>query len=342
MLQKTCGACQRTYTAEGDFLSGTSRWRICSQSLLWFNCSCGSTLVMKKGSYPWYSPENALGKAALGVFNSLANKDHIPHVPSVVMQITRLLEEVELDTAKVARLLRGEPVISAFLIASANNLKNRQGATITNIEHAVVYVGRKTLKELVQLSGLASFETKAALYPAKRFWREAQLAGFATEQVARDFAPEVEGDLAFLAGSLANIGKLLGAIILPAQVDAVVAKQVDPKTVANWRCHEPAATDHTILGEIAAVLWGLPDFVRDACARHHDLTKLFRPTGPRSAPTLTDVTAVGVQLAHWVDLEAYQVQTDILDAFRARVGLPEPELDRFAAELTLRARSLQL
>lgn len=278
---------------------------------------------------------------ARSVFNSLAGKDQIPYVPSVVLEISHLLEKNEMDVAAISQLLRSEPIMSAFLLATANNLKHSSGTKITSIQHAIVYVGKKTLSELVQLSGLTSFQSNAARYPQKRFWRESQLAGFATEQVARNFAPEVEHDLAFLAGSLANIGKLLASILYPDDVDEVVRRQADPKTVANWRAHEPSATDHTILGEIASVLWGLPDFVRDACARHHDLSKLFRPSGPNSTPNLVDVTAVGVQLAHWIDLEAYQIEKGILEAFRAKVGIEEAELDTFAAGLTQRARSLQ-
>lgn len=342
MLQKTCATCQRTYAAEADFLRETSRWRVCSQRHLWFNCACGSTLVMQKGSFPWYSPAAVLSEPARGVFNALANKDHIPHVPSVVMEVVRLLEAPELDVPKVSHLLRGEPVLSAFLLAAANNLRIGDGKAIASIEHAIVYVGKGTLAELVHLSGLSAFASKAARYPQKRFWREAQLAGFATEQVARSFAPSVERDVAYLAGSLANIGKLLAAILFPAVVDRVVGAQSDPKTVGNWRQHEAPAIDHTILGEIAAVLWGLPDFVRDACGKHHDLAHLFRRTQPETPPTLNDVTAVGVQLGHWLDLEAFQIETAILDGFRARLGLNVTELDEFAANLVVRARTLQL
>jgi HD-like signal output (HDOD) protein len=342
MLQKTCATCQRTYASEGDFLRGTTRWRVCTLGHLWFNCNCGSTLVLIKGTYPWYAPTKAMSDDAAGVFNRLANKASIPRVPSVVMEITRLLEEPEINVPAIAKLLRAEPVISAFLIAAANNMKAATGTKITSLEHAVVYVGKKALAELVQVSGLSSFQPKTGKFKRERFWRESQLAGFATEQVARSFAPAVGNDLAFLAGSLANIGKLLAAILHPEDVDDLVGAQANPKTVGNWRLHETDEIDHTILGEIAAVLWGLPPFVRDACARHHDLTKLFIPNGPQFAPSLVDVTAVGVQLAHWIDLEAFQIERDILDAFRARMGLGEAELEQFASGLIVQAKSLRI
>lgn len=341
-VQKTCGTCQRTYAKAEDFLAGTSRWRQCSAESLWFNCGCGSTLVMRKGTYPWWNPALAMGPLAKSVFHRLADRDSIPHIPTVVMEVTELLQAEDLDVPKIALMLKREPVLSAFLLATANNLKHAGGKKITLIDHAIVFVGKKTLSELVQMAGLATFRARSTTFPVQRFWREAQLAGFATEQVARSYAPALGADHAYLAGSLANLGKLLGAIIMPETTDAIVAKQTSPRTVGNWLKLEHAERDidHTVLGEIAATLWGLPDFIRDACASHHDMTKLFRKAPPKEPPTLMDVTAVGVQLAHWVELDAFQVETKILDAFRARVGIDVAELERFADELTKKSQSL--
>ena len=66
---KKCKSCGREFRSERDFFENTSRWTICSQNNLWFDCSCESTLMLTKGKYPWYSPDKHMGIESSSVFN---------------------------------------------------------------------------------------------------------------------------------------------------------------------------------------------------------------------------------------------------------------------------------
>ena len=71
---KTCAVCQRHYRKPEDFTKDTSRWAKCQSGFLWFNCSCGSTLVLSQGKFPWYSPADEMSPTSQSLFNRSAKK----------------------------------------------------------------------------------------------------------------------------------------------------------------------------------------------------------------------------------------------------------------------------
>ena len=162
--EKTCRTCGRVYKSEKDFLRDTSRWRICDMRHLWFNCSCQSTLMIKKGKYDWYSPDLFMGKEAQGVFNKLGNLNDLPHLSNSVMEIQQALTSAEdVDMKQLAAQIKKEPFIGAAVLHTAEVQRStRSGSAnpIESIEHAVVYIGAKSLSDIVTSAAIRSFSIR--------------------------------------------------------------------------------------------------------------------------------------------------------------------------------------
>jgi len=197
----TCAVCNRAYHSESDFLNGTSRWRVCSLGHLWFNCSCGSTLLVKKGKYPWYSPEKFMSEEAKGIFNTLGNIKNLPHIPNSIMQLQQTLTDPDASPRAIANHLKSEPVMATQLLKIAENLRksrNPQNPPIISIEHAVVYIGFKSVKDLVLAASLRTFKIPESKFHVENYWAESLLTGSITEYLARKFSIPLPEDQLFL------------------------------------------------------------------------------------------------------------------------------------------------
>jgi HD-like signal output (HDOD) protein len=338
---KACATCKREYRTETDFLSDTRRWRVCTSGHLWFNCSCGSTLMIPKGKYEWYSPEKFLRGETKSVFNKLGNLKDLPHIPTVVMELQLLLQDPDTSPKAIATALRKDPVLATQLIQLAENLRksrNPANPPIKSLEHATVYVGHKTMSDLVMTCALRSMPLPPSEFDAQAFWEESYLTGALAEALVTRFQLKLNLDEVYLAASLCNIGKLILAFCFPPLVTKISRDVKDPKTHATWRQAEAAYQfpAHSILGEIAASLWGMPELVMLASRRHHDLAD----ESGKLPFHLYDVIALANQLCHWVNSDPHRIEEPVLRSYTRKLGLSDPDVENLAAELLVVRRAI--
>ena len=327
---KVCGCCGRQFFKEDDFLLDTSRWRVCDRGHLWFNCGCGSTNMIEKGRYPWYKPEEAMSPGAGNLFNKVPALKQLPHIPATVMELQKVLEDENATSARIAAAAKGSPIIAANILKIASH-RVTTGVRITSLEHAVSYLGFTGIGDIVITASLQEFSfTTLAFQPAK-FWESSLLCGSVGEFLAREYDAEVSGDVAFIAASLCNIGKVVGAICFPETTDRIFNSTMDVRDLQNWSEGEKKhqAYDHSILGEIGAVFWGFPEFVLDAVMTHHRL-----PEGFDDPYCLSHIVALANQVTHWLELCPSRMDNELLHQLRERMGIAEAELSEIVDELS--------
>lgn len=326
---KECASCKRSYNSVEDFMTNTSRWRVCESGHLWFNCSCQSTGIIVKGKFPWYSPTTRLGVRARSFFNELAELKNLPHLPTVVLELQQLIEKPGVDSAQIASVMKRNPLIAGNVIRMANDLK-RAGAShqISSLEHAVAYLGMDTLEELVLAAGVQSFSFPTQKFNHQAFWERSFLVGRISEGLAKRFAPHLNPDEIYIAGCLANLGKVAMAICFPTDCDRVAKEVENPKKLPTWQVAEQnlGVYDHTILGEIAAAMWGMPDAVMEATAHHH------RPGQQSSFKESTHIVSLANQLSHWVMLTPSRIDQPLLAAVSRGFQLTDGDLEIIARE----------
>ena len=339
---KVCNNCLRKYASEQDYLNKTSRWRVCSSGHLWFNCSCNSTLLIKRGRFPWYSPGLSLGPDSLSVFNRLGGLKGLPHIPSIAMQLLQLLQKTpQVEPGEVARVMRQEPVLSLRVLSMAEAIRNARSegtARFNSLEHAIVYLGFGALKELVVTASLHSIPTGDSAFKADVFWRESSLTGAIAEVLMQRFAPQLDKEQVFLAGSLCNVGKMVQAICFPALVTKISVDVADnSKVLSTWSQAELSYgfPDHCILGEIAASLWGFPVEIIQSVRGHHTIH-----SGVTSPFTVSEIGAAANQMLHWVLLRPHRMEHDLLKNFTTRAKISESDLSVLAADLTKLAKAI--
>jgi HD-like signal output (HDOD) protein len=289
--------------------------------------------MITKGKFDWYSPQKALRPEAAGVLNRLATLKDLPHVPHVALEIQQLLTDPDIAPKALAAKLKEEPVLATQLMQIAENLRNARhpgNPPIKSLEHAIVYVGLKQLADVILTSALRSIPLPPSDFSPDTFWREAYLTGAVAERIVTRYKLPLNPDEVFLAASLCNLGKLVTAFCFGALTSRMLHETEGAQGNMSWRKAEVALSfpDHTILGEIAATLWGFPEYIVSAALRHHEPPAKDGPLGIR------DVVAFANQMVHWILLRPHRMEYEIVEATAKRLGLSENDLEALAADLT--------
>lgn len=327
---KVCKSCQRAFLSAEDFLENTSRWRICDEGHLWFNCSCHSTGIILKGKFPWYNPAHSLSEEAQSVFNLIADEKQLPRLPNYVMELQKMMEDPKASTQQMADIIKYDGLLAASVLRVANNQKANDGQQIKSLSHAIAFIGIESLRDMVIVAAIGRFELTTKVFSGKAFWEKAFFTGRIAEYLVQYLKLNLSRDQAFLAGSTCNIGKIVQAILDPKRADLYALEMQDLKIRGNWTDAEERnkGHKHTILGEIGAAFWGFPEEVLDAIGRHHDIVAEFGPE-----VELWEVSALANQLAHMISLDAQEVDPFLYKQGRRRFGITDNDLAKMFPDL---------
>jgi HD-like signal output (HDOD) protein len=329
---KVCPDCKRIYVSERDFLRGTSGWRLVSDESLFFNCSCTSPILLEPGTFSWFNPAQTMSSEAGKLFEKLVRIENVPRVSAVGAKMLVLLGKETSTTYEMSNVLKGDPVLAANVLRAATGARGlSEQAAVRNLDQAINYLGRDPLRRIVAAASVAGFKFKTREFKATDYWREAYVSGYVAEALTRKFALHLPKDVSYLAGSLANVGKCLAAIIAPDETDRIsilVRKTQRPWVVVE---RELGGTEHGLLGEVAAAVWGLPRDCLEGILSHHGTPDVKKPF-PK--PDLALICTFANLLTHFLLDQAYRVQADVLAACETRFQIAgERGMKRLVEEL---------
>ena len=330
---KECRNCNRKYSSEQDLLQHGTRFRLCSMGNLWFNCKCHSTLVILKGQFDWYSPDLLMSDEARSLFNTLPNIKQLPHIPAAVMEMQELIQDPNITSKRLADVTKKVPIVAGNVLKTANEwVIIRGGGSIKSLEHAISFVGLKTMQDLIIMAQIQGFPFECKVFNGDDFWNHAFLTGRISEHLARKFESDVVPDEAYIAGSLCNIGKLVLAICYPDIADKMTAEEIDGKNLGSWIDAERrfGVHSHQVLGEIGACFWGLPESVISAVRYHHWMR--YPVNTPHT--DITRISSLANQLSHWVALNPTRIDNKLLDSLAKYYGMAnESQIEALVTEL---------
>jgi HD-like signal output (HDOD) protein len=246
------------------------------------------------------------------------------------MELQLKLADENSDTKSLAASIRQDPLMAAELLSTAMAMKFGAGQAIKTLEHAITYIGRQAILDMTMVAGIKGFKFRTKKFGHDFFWESAKLTGSIADFLARKFGLGLEPDEVFLAGSLCNIGKAVGAICLPEEIDRIVEMLSNSQIKIDWSDaeRELGIPSHGMLGEIASTIWGLPPYITEAAARHHDLEFLSKG----DVFGITHTAALANQICHWIHLEPEKINDRLLSSLAERLDLNDSGLDLLVGE----------
>lgn len=213
----------------------------------------------------------------------------LPSMPMALEQVMALMDDPDAAMSDVAKAISGDPSISLKTLRLVNSAYYGLGQEVKTVDHAVVLLGARVVRNLV----LSATVFSAIEGMAERFVRHAVATGVAMRTLCsvRPLSDLVGSpDEGFVFGLLHEIGKVLIAEYMPAE-SKDVATLVAGGAQAHLAEQQIIGVDHAAIGSKLAQRWRLPPAVGEALAGQYDLNKSSVEHRPMAA---------GLQLANYM------------------------------------------
>ncbi len=249
---------------------------------------------------------------------SAALVESIERVPPLPVAVTKLLElesNPNRSLAMVGKLVELDPGLTAGVLKSANSAAAHPAQPIVSVTQAVTYLGERMVLALALATCHPGFLDPLEGYEADRgaLWRHSLRTAVGARLLAAKCRRPLAADLAFTAGLLHDIGRLVLAAHLRGR-GLLLSHAVD---VHRYRDFVEAERDalgmsHCEVGASLAKRWKLPAPLEAAIGFHHDPARAPEPFQPLAYVIhIADLTAMMAGDGTGVDALAYPLAPDI-------------------------------
>jgi HD-like signal output (HDOD) protein len=198
--------------------------------------------------------------------------EKMPAFPRSVHRIIELTSDINSDPRDLVDVIEHDPILVMKILKLVNSPYFGLAQKITSINHAVVYIGINTVKNLALSTATLGVLPRAnnAGFDMDAFL----LHSLSTAIIARIFArklktQEREGFDFFLSGLIHDIGKIVFAHFMPhdfKQALHLAKKEGLPLYEAE---QEIFTADHTQIGSFLGEKWNLPTHFITCIRNHH-------------------------------------------------------------------------
>ena len=212
----------------------------------------------------------------------VAKVKHLPPVPTAALRLISLLDKTDTENDDIVQAIRFDNVLTAKLLRACNSPYFGFSDPVSSVDQAVLVLGHQQILHIVLT--LAFGSTMAVSLPAyaaesSQLWQHSLTTAMAAEVVANaGLEINVEMPVAFTAGLLHDIGKLVMGQVIDAPLQAAICSRITDGGFTRAAAErEILGTDHAEVGAYLLKSWNLPENVVEAVANHHEPILTPRP-----------------------------------------------------------------
>jgi putative nucleotidyltransferase with HDIG domain len=224
-----------------------------------------------------------------------AGVEDLPSLPAVVMELLGDIEQEDVDISVLAKKVSYDQALTAKTLRLANASSFGLQVKVTTIQQAITFLGFQTTRNLITAAALTGCfpSGRCPGFDDKAFWRHS----IATATCARALARRLRfnPDVAFTAGLLHDIGRLMLVTAYPAAYSDVLAWRTRHGGDLQDAERAVLGLDHVDAGVALAEHWNFSGTMRQAIAYHH------APETP-GAGFLAAIAHVANAIVHALDL----------------------------------------
>lgn len=217
----------------------------------------------------------------------------LPALPAFVTRILSVADDPDVSTREIADLVRGDQAMAAAVLRLVNAPFFGLGRRISSIQHAVLLLGIRTVRNLALSAVLVkSFgqSSRDRRFDRGCLWRHTVACATGAQFLAKRLGAE-DPDEAFLAGLVHD----MGIVVFDQFFHDGFRRVVDLATGMGMPLIEAEreifGRDHAFVGRQLARRWNFPASVAEAIGCHH------APGRARCNPTLAAI----VHLSDWLE-----------------------------------------
>lgn len=244
----------------------------------------------------------------------LSGVQDLAPMPQVAQKARTILADEESSFKDLAVVIETDQAIAARVLKLANSPYYGAGSKITSLQQGAVFLGMKTLQELLTLacaSSVLASELEGYGLESGALWQHALAVAACARSIAKRAAPELKED-AFSAGLIHDCGKLV--------LDPYVVRRKelfdhyldkDDETFLAAEKHI-LGFDHAELGFDVCEKWHIPSQI-SAPVRHHHQPSAASDNVLVSIVHAADAIAMMSGLGVGEDGLRYQIDEEVLE-----------------------------
>jgi putative nucleotidyltransferase with HDIG domain len=255
-------------------------------------------------------------------------------IPQVVLKVLRMLQDETSSLEDLAKEIRQDQIVSAKVIQLCNSPFFGLKMSMGSIDRALVMMGEKRFLQLVLSSAMADmFHEECQGYSLSKggLYSHALGTAMACERIARYLSCRISPDVAYTAGLLHDIGKVVldqyVANAAPLFYRRIFNEGQDLIAV------EKAYFDitHSQIGMHLAERWSLPEILQEPIAHHHEPEKACKQTELTCLVYLADL----IQSRFIMGQNLEGMDTNRLDASLSVLNLQPAQLPELIDEVSV-------
>ena len=204
------------------------------------------------------------------MINKIDRISDLPTLPTVAMEINRLLQDVNAPIEKLVDMLEKDQSMVLKILRLVNSSFYGFRSKISSLRHAVTLMGYSTVQHaVVTVAVIDSLKTETTLkgFDITRFWTHSLSVGVMCRHLAAQTKLTVPNE-AFTAGLIHDIGKVVLVSHFP-EVFVDLMEQTAKDEITFYAAEKAADTyPHNLIGSNLARRWMLPQPL-DLAIRHH-------------------------------------------------------------------------
>lgn len=224
----------------------------------------------------------------------LACVEQLPPLPAVVADVLAGFDRQDADVDKIAGKISLDQGMMTRILRVANSSFYGFPGKVGTMRDAVVLLGFHNIRSLVIAAGLIRLFPPGnhGQFDHSLFWQHGIGAGVCARVLANRIGKD--GELAFTAGLLHDVGRLVVEVVCPEKSDAVAAYVASRDATLLEAEGAILGIDHAAIGFAVAQRWNFPPAIQLAIRDHHQ---------PRQeSGFLADMVHVASVLCHALDI----------------------------------------
>ena len=198
--------------------------------------------------------------------------DGMPAFPKSVQRILELTRDVNCDAKDLVQVIDKDPVVTVKILRVVNSVYYSLPKQITSINHALVYLGFNTIKNLaLSIAAIGMLpKDNAAGFDGQQYL----LHSLATASIAKKLASRVDDADpmdCFIAGLLHDFGKVVFAQFMPTDFRLALDISRDTQTSLAMSLRRVIGADHAVVGAMLVEKWRFaPNLIETIRHQHLD------------------------------------------------------------------------
>jgi putative nucleotidyltransferase with HDIG domain len=198
--------------------------------------------------------------------------DGMPAFPKSVQRILELTRDVNCAAKDLVQVIDKDPVVTVKILRVVNSAYYSLPKQITSINHAVVYLGFNTIKNLaLSIAAIGMLpKNNAAGFDGQQYL----LHSLTTASIAKQLAIRVDDADpmdCFIAGLLHDFGKVVFAQFMPTEFRLALDISRDTKTSLYMSLRRLIGADHALVGAMLVEKWRFaPNLIETIRHQHPD------------------------------------------------------------------------